>query len=209
MRKLLLFFVLTLLGSCTGIQYDGEKRLVLQTTVTKGNGEPLPNSHVQVIIDNSSIISEGTTDANGTIVLIFPSPSNDLPINLTIYNDDASYLQKEILNIRKSDFENYKFVFQNAHLLKSDETAALHLSYFQSSFNTYVSRVNVNGYYYMPFELYNSSTDNYYLPEEILIRKNQAFQLKYMVMNTQTHIETEHSVDLTIGTAPLDYTINY
>lgn len=209
MRKLLLLFVLILLVSCTGIQYDGEKRMVFQTTITKGNGDPLPNSHVQVTVDNSSLISEGKTNANGQITLIFPAPNDDLPFSLTIYNDDEGYLQKEILNIRKTDFENYKFVFPNAHLLKSGETAALHLSYFQTSFNTYVSRVNVNGYYYMPFELYNSSTENYYLPEEILIRKNQAFQLKYMVMNTQTHVETEHIVDLTIGTAPLDYTINY
>lgn len=210
MKKLGLLFLIAILASCTGIQYDGEKRLVFQTTVSKGDGTPLSNSHVQVLIDNSSIISEGTTDANGTILLIFPAPSDDLPINLAIYNDDTAYLQKEIRNIREADFENYKFVLQNAHLLKLDETASLHLSYSQSGTNTIVSNVTINGLYYMPMEFYNSSTDNFYpAPEEILIRKNQNFQLKYTVMNTQTQVETDHLVDLTIGTEPINYTINY
>lgn len=210
MRKLLLFFVLTLLASCTGIQYDGEKRLVFQTTVTNGNGEPLPNSHVQITVDNSSLISEGKTDAGGRITLIFPSPNEDIPFSLTIYNDDEAYLQKDILNVRKTDFENYKFVFENAHLLKADETASLHLTYSQTGFSTYVSKVSINGKYYMPVEFYNSSIQDYYImPEEILIKKNQVFQLKYTVTNTQTHVDTEHVVDLTIGTEPLEYNINY
>ena len=195
--------------SCEGIQYDGEKRLVFQTTVVNSNGQPLTNTHIEIRVDNS-LISQGTTDQNGKITLIFPAPVSDLPINLKIYNDDVSYLEKEILNIRKADFENYKFIFQNAHLLKSDETASLQLTYNQNSFNSnIISRVTVNGFYHVAQEFYNFSDENYFLPEELLIKKNQSFQLKYTVLNLQTHGQTDYVVALAIGNDPISYTINY
>jgi hypothetical protein len=208
MKKILLFFVLALIISCERIEYDGETRLVFQTVVLDSNGQPLRNSHVEVSVE-SSLISEGTTDLNGQITLIFPAPlSDDLGINLKIYNDDPSYLTKEILNINKTDFENYKFIYQNDHLLKFDETAPLLLTYNQSG-NTTISKITVNGVYHVDWEFYNFSSENYFVPNEILIKKNQSFQLKYTVLNLLSHIETDYVVDLTIGNDPLNYTINY
>ena len=195
--------------SCEGIQYDGEKRLVFQTTVVNSNGQPLTNTHIEIRVDNS-LISQGTTDQNGKITLIFPAPVSDLPINLKIYNEDVSYMEKEILNIRKADFENYKFIFQNAHLLKSNETAPLQLNYNQTSIGSnIISRVTINGFYHAALEFYNFSDENYFRPEELLIKKNQSFQLKYTVLNLQTHAETDYVVDLAIGTDPISFTINY
>ncbi|WP_293893207.1 hypothetical protein [Flavobacterium sp.] len=212
-KKLLLLFFISSVISCEGIQYDGETRLVFQTVVLNSNGEPLTNSHVEISVGNaysSALISKGKTNQNGSITLVFPAPKDDLGINLKVYNDDASYLQKEVLNIHKSDFENYKFIYQNDYLLKADETAPLVLTYNHSSPYTAL-KVSVNGIYYMDQELYNFNydTDFNILPYEILIKKNQSFQLKYTVLNMQTNVETEYIVDLTIGTNPLNYSINY
>lgn len=216
MRKLLLFFVLAALSSCVeSIQYDAEKRLVFQTQVKDSNGNPLPNSHIEVMVSNeftsgAALISQGKTDQNGKITLIFPSPESENTINLKIYNDDASYLPKEIRNISQSDFENYRFILQNAHLVKADETAALQLSYSQTSPNSRITRVGINGIYHMDYEFYNPSPDDFFIfPDGILIKKNQAFQLTYTVLDTLTQAQTEHSVDLSIGTDPISYTINY
>ncbi|MEO5777978.1 MAG: hypothetical protein ABIQ27_13830 [Flavobacterium sp.] len=212
MKKLLLLFIIFLIISCEGIQYDGEKRLVFQTVVLDSNGQPLPHSNVEINVSDdysSGLISKGKTDQDGRITLVFPAPKYDLGINLRIYSDDMSYLEKGVFNIHKADFENYKFIYQNSYLLKFEETAALELTYNQTTSNTVLKNVGITGIYTMPHEYYNFNPDNYYYPAEILIKKNQSFQLKYTILNTQTDIETEYIVDLTIGDNPLSYTINY
>lgn len=214
MRKLLLFFVLATFYSCIDIQYDGAKRLVFQTVVKDGNGNTLPNTNVEITVSDGfaqDLISKGKTNQNGEITLLFPAPKySETNINLSIYNDDASYLWRDIFNIWQKDFVDYKFVLPNANLLKFDETAPLQLSYNQTGFNTQVTKVRINGIYHMEYEVYNQSQDEFYpLPYEALLKKNQSFQLKYTVLNTQTGVETEHVVDLTIGTEALNYTVNY
>lgn len=212
MRKLFTLIVLFTLISCEGIQYDGETRLVFQTVVLNSSGQPLPNSHVEISVGNAystGLISKGLTDKDGKITLLFPAPKNDLGINLRIYNDDDSYLQKEILNIRKADFENYKFIYQNDYLLKYDETAPLQLIYNQTSSNKVITKVSINGTYHMDQEFYNYSSDDYFPVGEILLKKNQAFQLKYTVLNLQSQAQTAYSVDLNIGNEPISYTINF
>ena len=214
-KKMLFLLIVLSIISCEGIQYDGEKRLVFQTVVLNANGQPLPKSHIEITVGDSystSIISKGETDQNGRITLVFPAPEQNLGINFKVYNDDTSYFEKGVVSILKSDFENYKFVYQNCYLLKLEETASLQLGYNQTSANTIVTKVGINGIYTMTEEFYNFNPDvseNYFPPLEILIKKNQAFQLKYTVYNTQTEAQTNHVVDLTIGETPLNYTINY
>ena len=214
MKKIYLsFFILTFI-SCAEIQYDGSKRLVFQTVVKNYNGQPLPNCQVEITTSteyDSDLISKGKTNENGEVTLIFPFPDpENVNINLNIYNEEASYLPKQLLNIKKKDFVNYKFVLQNANLLKRDETAPLRILYNQSSPNNVIKRVTINGIYYIYQEIYNNTDDYYYeLPVEILLKKNQAFQLKYTVLNTQTNSVTNYTVDLTIGNEQTSYTINY
>lgn len=216
MKKIVLLLAFFALLSCESIQYDGEKRLVLQTTVRSSNNNPLPNSHVEVTISNvastyGALISQGKTDQNGNITLIFPSPEGNYCINLKIYNDNPGLMPKEILNISKTDFENYKFIYPNAYLLTSEEVAPLVLSYNQTTANKVIKKISINGIYHMPQEYYNTfSEDNYYpLPNEVLIKKNQAFQLKYTVLNTQTAAQVDYVVDLQMDGSQINYTINY
>ncbi|UPT70547.1 MAG: Ig-like domain-containing protein [Flavobacterium sp. JAD_PAG50586_2] len=211
-KKILLLFVLFTIISCGEIQYDGEERLVFQTIVTNANGQPIANSKVEITVStiySSDLISKGKTDQDGKITLIFPSPKNDVDVNVKIYSDDTSYLEKNILKIRKEDFINYKLIFPNVNLLKTEETAPLQLQYNQTNFNTVLKKISINGIYHIDEEYYNYSPENYYLPSQILIKKNQTFQLKYTVLNLQTNSETNYVVDLQIGETPLTYTINY
>lgn len=214
-KKILLIFIILSLVSCEGIQYDGEKRLVFQTVVLNSSGQPLPKSHVEITVGSAystGLISIGETDQNGEITLVFPAPKDNLGINFRVYNDDTSYSEKRVFSILKSDFENYTFTYQNCFLLKQEETASLRLGYNQTTSNTIVTKVGINGIYTMPDEFYNfnpNDSENYYPPFEILIKKNQTFQLKYTVYNTQTRAESSHIVDLTIGNTPVNYTINY
>lgn len=214
MKQVLLLFILVLLSSCEQIQYDGEKRLVFQTVVKNSNGEPLPNTHVEINISSThdvDLISIGKTNANGEITLLFPSPDNEeANIGLKFYNDDTSYMEKEILLIRKTDFVNYKFILLNTCLLKSYEVAPLNITYNQTDTNIVLKKVTIQGIYQLPQEYYHYPEDNYYLiPEQFFIKKNQSFQLKYTVKNYQTNIETEQTVDLQIDNDALNYTLNY
>jgi len=212
MKKILLLFAFTTLISCD-IQYDGEKRLVFETIVLDGNGEPLPNSHVEITTQSewaSDLISKGKTDDSGKLTLIFPSPDGDVDINLKFYHDYDSYMEKEVLEINKTDFENYKFIYPNTYLLKGDEVATLTMIYNQTSPNTMLKKISIEGIYHLPYELYNYEEENYYnQPYEFLVKMNQNFQLKYTVKNMTTNVETNYSVPLQIGNDAISYTLNY
>lgn len=213
MKKVLLLFVLTTLISCNEIRYDGERRLVFKTIILNAQGEPLPNSYVEISIVasfSSDLISRGKTNNSGELTLIFPSPESDHDINLMIYNDDATYLKKEVVGIKKSDFVNYKLNYQTSYLLKSDEVAPLNLTYNQTSNANILKKVSIEGIYHLDTEYFNYPDTNYYLfPSQFLIKKNQQFQLKYKVKNLQSAIETDYAVDLQIGNEALNYTLNY
>ncbi len=213
MKKILVLFALILLLSCDEIHYDGAKRLVFKTIILDANGAPLRNSHVEIEIQatySSDIISIGETNANGEVELLFPLPKNDFQINLRVYNIDETYMEKEILNLRKEDFVNYKLEFPSIYLLKNVETAPLNITYNPTTPNTYIREVSIVGIYHLHTEFYNYTADNYYEnPSQFLVKKNQTFQLKYTLLNSQTNVQAEHSVDFQIGTDALDYTLTY
>lgn len=213
MKKLFFVLLLTTLASCESIQYDGETRLVFKTRVLNAGGAPLPNSHVDLMVSSgydSDIISTGKTDANGLLTLVFPAPETNYTMSLIVHHDEDSYMQREITNLYKTDFENYTLNFQDVYLLKGDETAPLNLTLNQVSTNTYLKRISISGIYHLDSEYYNDPLEDYYpIPTVFLVKKNQAFQLKYKVVNTMTGVETEHTVDLQIANDPLNYTLNY
>lgn len=213
MKKILLLFVLTTFISCSKITYDGDIRLVFKTIILNSQGQPLANTDVEISIvasSSSDLISRGKTNNSGELTLIFPSPENDVDISLLIYNDDATYLKKEVVGIKKSDFNNYKLDYQTTYLLKSDEVAPLNLTYNQTSATHVLIKVTIDGIYHLDTEYFNYPDDNYYLfSSQFLIKKNQQFQLKYKVKNLQSAIETDYAVDLQIGNEALNYTLNY
>jgi len=213
MKNILYLFILIAFVSCGDIQYDGEKRLVFKTTIRNANNEPLPNSYVEVSISNSfasDLISKGKTNQNGELTLIFPSPQSDTSINLKIYNEETGYMPKEIFNIKKTDFINYLFDFQNASLLKNEEVAPLNLTYNQTNFNNTIRKVSIVGMYHLNIEFYNLDPESFNeLPNQILIKKNQSFQLRYTVFNSITNSETTSSVTLSIANDAINYTLNY
>jgi 5-hydroxyisourate hydrolase-like protein (transthyretin family) len=211
MKKLLLLIVFSSLISCGELRYDAEKRLVFTTTVLDGNGNPLRNSHVEIITENdfdTDVISVGETDGNGKIKLIFPSPEGVFSVSLHVYNAAADYLEKRITGIPETNFVDYQCDYPAIYLLKYEELAPLNLSYNQVNINTTVKKVGLNGIYHMDNEPYYAS-DFFTTFPFFLVKKNQSFQLKYVVLNEMTNVETAHVIDLQIGTEPLNYTINY
>ncbi|WP_396157259.1 hypothetical protein [Flavobacterium sp.] len=212
MKKIFLFCILISFFSCSDIQYDGEKRLVFKTTIRNANNEPLPNSYVEVSVgvNQDDLISKGNTNQNGEITLIFPSPQSNTRINLKIYNEETGYMPKEIFNIKKTDFINYLFEFQNARLLKNEEVVPLNLSYNQTNINNSVRKVSIVGIYHLNTEFYNFDPESFSeLPNQILIKKNQSFQLRVTVYNSINNSETTSSVNLSIVNDAVNYTINY
>jgi hypothetical protein len=212
MKKILLFCILISFFSCSDIQYDGEKRLVFKTTIRSANDEPLPNSYVEVSVGafDSDLISRGKTNQKGELTLIFPFPKSEASFSLKIYNDDVSFMPKEILNIKKTDFINYLFDFQNARLLKNEEVVPLNLIYNQTNFNNTIRKVSIVGIYHLNTEFYNFDPESFYeLPNQILIKKNQSFQLRYTVFNSITNSESTSTVNLSIANDAIIYTINY
>ncbi|WP_284652210.1 Ig-like domain-containing protein [Flavobacterium terrisoli] len=220
MKQTLLLFILAMLTSCEQIHYDGETRLVFQTVVKDANGQPLPNTHVEIRPTTgyaSDLISKGKTNENGEITLLFPAPDGDaIDINLKFYNDDNTYMERETLNLSRADFVNYKFVFPDTYLLKNDEVALLNVIYNQTNPAVILRKVTIQGIYSTPEEYYHvPQDDDYYydysflMPSPFFIKKNQSFQLKYTTLNLQTNVHTQQFVDLQIGNDNIDYTLNY
>jgi 5-hydroxyisourate hydrolase-like protein (transthyretin family) len=211
MKKLLSLLNLLSLCACA-IDYDGETRLVFETRVTDSQGNPKANLPVSVQINDgelSDIISNGNTNANGKIVLIFPAPSNiDADISFNIGN--VSPYMMSLYNFKRADFVDYKIGIDNYVLYNEDEITDLNVELQQTNPNTQITEIHIEGdvgnewFYRNQF----GETSLQYQTRFTVLR-NSNVQLTYTVAdNTGANAQT-FTVPLTIGDSAVFYTINY
>ncbi|MDI1316970.1 hypothetical protein [Flavobacterium sp.] len=217
MKKIVLICVF-LVQACT-IPYDAETRLVLETKIVNSLDEPLKNIEISVDIysgteylSNNETISYGTSDDNGNIRLVFPSPKFDKNYKINIrsrFDENMGYESFSISPILKNDFENYKLVIPKIYRLTSDEATYVAVNYFSNN-NTTKSIVSskVNGIY---SNLNTSFDDNQNTINQSLffVKKNQTIQVIYVVKNLQTGILETFTNSYLIGNEIFETTINY
>ncbi len=219
MMKKILFALIVLSFLKCAIPYDGETRLVLETSVIDSDGNPIINQMVTVNVSDqqdylTDNISKGLTDNNGKLVLIFPSPIGEkFKFDVTFSKPNDIYLEKMITNIYKSDFKNFKLVLNPIKLIKSDQIINFKILGNKVSANNFVKNISINAIqpdaivYYNPLK----KNENYnYLNQVYSILKNQNFILKYTIVDpaiNQTGID--YTQNIVAANNNLDFTITY
>ena len=208
-KKIPLLILFLTVVSC-GIQYDGETRLVLETAVKDRNGNALENVAVGVTFNDGNfgdMISDGVTDKNGNLLLIFPAAVNDsIDISISIHSDDLELQDKTYRNVMVSDFENYKLTI-NPILYALNDIVNLNIVYHSISLNSYIQNVRVEGLQSGEDEYFHPTFYDSYTPTNFRLIKNQNVVLKYDVIDSSG--TTENAVPLSIGNEDLSYTITY
>ena len=211
MKKIFLFILFSVFCSCT-IEYDGETRLVVESVVTDTDGNPLKGKSIEIVVSdgqNFDAISNGTTDANGRSLLIFPSPKADgMTADVTIAGDE-NHVEKNIRNISKENFNDYKLTLDNIILFRPDQVTTLQIEFDQSGFMRLDS-------YRIESETPGYDVDYDYealLPYETLanfaVAKNNNTLLHYSLTDMTTMMTSENTVVIPIGVDPVTYILTY
>ena len=216
MKKIILIS-LFLTYSCA-IPYDAETRLVFETKIVNSLDEPLKNIEISVDVyngsgysDNNETISFGTSDDNGNIRLVFPSPKFDKNYKINVrssFDENMGYESFSISPILKNDFENYKLVIPKIYRLTFDEATYVSINYFSNNINKSVVSSKVNGIH----SSLNTSFDddqNTINQSLFFVKKNQTIQIVYNVKNLQTGIIETFTNSYLIGNEAFETTINY
>jgi len=217
MKKITLLLLLILTYSC-GIQYDGEKRLIVEGQITDRDEKPLSGRIVEVIVsdyDETDVISNSYTDANGNVLMIFPAPQNadyfsNTRISIRIAGDEI-WQGKYLYNMWESDFTNYKYKL-NTTLYKKEDIV---------QFNVIPNRVSNKDLVDVRIEgiQSNESIDFHPIVNDVLyaniqqefkVIKNQQLVLHYTILNNDNTAPTSYNETINIGNDPINqYTITY
>ena len=206
---LLLFLALT---SC-GIEYDGETRLISETTVLDRNGNFLSGVEIKIRASNGSdedIISNGFSDSYGNTRLIFAPPKN-ASLEITFSKEQSGYDTKSFHNVKISDFDNFRLVMDEIILLKTDDVINLELQ-FENSFTTnktlFDSRIEglISGR-----DFFNRDENflGYPVQSNFSVAKNQTVVVHYTLIDQITNEKTEHLLPISIENENVSQTITY
>jgi len=211
MKKITLLLFLAF-ASC-GISYDGETRLISETTVLDRNGNFLSGIEIKIRAVNGSdedLISSGFSNSYGNTRLIFVPPKN-ASIEISFSNEELGYDNKIFRSIKSSDFDNYKLIMDEVILLKSDDIVDLEVR-FNNSFNTNKTLINsrvqglLSGWQHLYQE--NTEIDSFY-PSYFSAAKNQTIIVHYTLLDTITQEKTEHMFPILIENESVSEIINY
>jgi hypothetical protein len=208
MKKILLLCVFSL--TACGLEYDAETRLVSQTRIVDSQGNPIAAKPVEIwVSDNgiTDIISNGVTDADGRILLIFPAPNNiDAPIEIH-FPQNNEFVEKTLLNIKRADFTDYKLTLDNLPLYHIDELTTLEVTLNQTSTDMLVDLDLENNpgalsiFWNQPEE--NNGPQTYHQ-----VAKNTTVDLVYKVRNA-AGVESTQTIPVSVGNDAVNYTLTY
>ena len=213
MKRITLLLLPLILFSCS-IEYDGKTRFIVEGKVVDSDGNPMKDIDIEITRGEShgDLISYSTTDEDGYSLLMFPPPTNTRSTLAISIKPDDTFLEKRLINIEKADFTDFVFDFGTVTLFKLEETTTFQVELQKVNEGTRIENVTIDA-------LTTEETVNFDESEEDLdhyetyfrILKNQNFVLYYTVtdFSASPATTTDYTVDLSVGTEPLTYTINY
>jgi len=205
---LLLLFALT---SC-GIAYDGETRLITETTVLDRNGNLLQDIEVKITAQNGSytdVVSSGFSNATGNTQLIFPKPENS-SMEISFSNPALGYETKMFYDVTPDDFDNYKLVMDQVVVLKADDIVNLEVQFVNTFADnkTFVS-ANLVGLVAAP-QLLNQTQQQFNGETQAFrVAKNQTVIINYTLFDNATQLSSDYSLPVLIENDPVVQPINY
>ena len=213
MKRITLLLLPLILFSCS-IEYDGKTRFIVEGKVVDSDGNPMKDIDIEITRGEShgDLISYSTTDEGGHSLLMFPPPKNTRSTLAISIKPNDSFLEKRLINIEKADFTDFVFDFGTVTLFKVEETTTFEVELQKINENTRIDDVTIDALTVeesVNFE--ESEEDLEYYETYFRVLKNQNFVLYYTVTDFSTNPATitDYTVDLSVGTEPLTYTINY
>lgn len=162
MKKALSFLIIVFLFANCTVPYDGETRYIFETIVVDSNNNPIANLKCNAVfynlysnenrgiinpIEGADLIVSSVSDANGKVRLIFPFSESKERLKIEIGNDDNSFPQNlfEFINMRESDFNDFKRTEPTVMLFKENELVGLQILVSNSNSNNYISKMEFTG----------------------------------------------------------------
>lgn len=225
MKKYCLFLILFLV-SCQ-IEYTGDERLVIKGILVDENNQPLANCTVQTwvykdggtipfvlyIPDEKNLISYTTTDENGNYEMVFPKPSNETSMAITILPQKNNQ-EKYFCNIQKNNFSDYTLNLNSTKIYKNSSISNLiiNLNKMENSSNEiqYIKLIGIfpEQYVYLnPLEVFDEYFRYDYTRSVV---KNQSLLVQYEIFNWKTGILSTIEETIIIDESDtINHTFNY
>lgn len=194
MKKILLISFLTLLTSC-GIQYDGDERFLITGKLINEDNVPIANHKVEVMVregftNDNDLICYTETNEDGIFEMVFPRPVNADAIDLICGAEHPVYHSKKFINIKNTNFSDFKFNVNSVILFKKEDISKLEIilnqvnpdkviKQFKLIGNLPKTEVDVN-----PIQNDDSYYYSYYVEDVI---KNQTIIAEYIVFDSATN----------------------
>lgn len=218
----LLFFV-----SCQ-IEYTGDERLVIKGNLIDENNKPLANCKVETCVykeggaipfllyipEEKNLISYTTTDENGNYTMVFPKPSNESGMVVSVVSMENNQ-EKYFWNIQKNNFVNYTLNLNSTKIYKKSSISNLviKLNQIDDSSNEiqYIKLIGTFPEHYVFVNPLNDDIVNsfrYEYQESVI--KNQSLTVRYEIFNYKTGIlSTVEETILIDNRDTINHTFNY
>lgn len=226
MKQITLLLCLLFLVTSCEIQYDGETKIVVTGKLIDENGNPLSNKNVKVDVEgeggfiffgsitNSDLISFGKSNQNGNFILIFPAPSENNLLRISIndiINSTEEYQSIKII-ANKKNFENYKLDLNKLVLFEKESLTTLKLTLNQTSANKEIKNIKIEGK--QPISSIDlvdiPQNNNQYINTFYNVIKNQTIVLKYTIIDYSNNgATTVQNISIPIANDAVNYTITY
>lgn len=223
MKKNVLFlFIIVLLASCDpDIEYHNGTKLVVEGKIVNKNNIGIPNTEVIVAFEKSSGYGYdyrepglGYTDANGNFKLYVTSASNEDQMIIIINEEKVlGYQQKKLVNIKDTNFLDYKLNIGTTVLYPIDELVGLKIIFQRSTspYNIILKNVTFIGESSFYENFINPIENDYY--NEIFhfdgIIKNQNVSIQYDLFNALTNTTSTETRNISIEDAYKEEIIIY
>lgn len=212
MKKIALFLIITaLFTSCEDkLDYHNGVKLVVEGKIVDKNNIGIPNTEIKVAFDKQTRYGYdytepglGSTDGNGNFKLYTTSANNEDQI-IIIINEGKSFgfQQKKLLNIKDTDFSDYKFNIGITALYPIDQLVSLKIIFQRSSGSNNIILENVSfmgesSFYENYINLIeNDSYSEIFRYDGII--KNQNVTIQYDLRNTFTNTSTIETRNISI-----------
>lgn len=220
MKKILLFSLFVLLAGC-GLQYDGDERFLITGRLVNQDNAPLSNNKVELFVyggnsnNDNDLISFDETDENGVFKMVFPRPINADEIELICNKNTSIYQEKSFLNIKNTNFTDFKFNLNTIKLFKREDISKLEITLNQVNSSKVIKQFKLIGnlarteVYVNPLD----QTDQYpyfesFYSEEVM--KNQTIIAEYVVYDYATNQAQTLQQNIVVGSNnTTQFSINY
>ena len=220
------FLLILFFASCQ-IEYTGDERLVVKGNLVDENNQPLANCKIEAWVykeggtipflfyvpDEKNLISYTTTDKNGNYTMIFPKPSNESSMAVTVVPKENNQ-EKYFINIQKNNFNDYTLNLSSTKIYKKSSISNLiiNLNQMDDSSNEiqYIKLIGTFPEHYVYVNPIDVIDEYFRYDYKKSVIKNQSLIVQYEIFNYETGILSKIEETILVGDSDtITHTFNY